>query len=668
MQSSTHAPTRISALDGLRGLAVAGVLAYHCGFGWARGGFLGVSLFFTLSGFLITSLLLDERARNGRIALRAFWARRARRLLPAALIALGGIVAFGASVATGSQLRALRGDVLGALGYVANWRFIAAGTTYGSLWSSPSPVQHFWSLAIEEQLYVVLPLVITAALVLGRGRRRHVAVALGTLLAGSILATFLVHDQLRAYYGTDVRGAELLAGALLATVVVARPATRAPSWLGLAALGAVLLAWSTTSQPDARLYHGGLLLHAALVVVVIVAARGEGVLATVLSVRPLRWLGRISYAAYLYHWPLFLWLDEARTGLHGVPLAVVRVGVSLALASVSTRLLEEPIRSGIRLRGRVAPAAFAASVVTVAACLVAVTASPPQQQTIDLSVASPSLIAPPGGGTMVPPAEANTPTTSAKTITSIESRLAAAVSTPSTVPRAPGEKLRVYVAGDSHAFILGVNLLHWGETHGVEVWTSGWFACHIVPGGTYRWAGVPKHTEDKCNGWRTDRASEIAKIKPHIVLIIYGAFDMLDRKWDGSDTWTHIGNPDFDEKLDENISFMTDMSGYGGAHVVWAIYPRVRTGFKDGIPPSHDFPESSEARVDRLNTLIREEVARRSSFAEVLELRRHMMTWPGGELDRSRRPDGLHPSKDEAVRLASWIGDQLLEIAKRSGG
>src|SRR4051812_42501007 len=219
MSHETNPLPRIRALDGLRGLAVAGVLAYHCGFGWARGGFLGVSLFFTLSGFLITSLLLAERSEHGRIGLRGFWARRARRLLPAALLALAVIVAFGATVASGSQLRGLRGDVLAALAYVANWRFVLAGTSYGALWSAPSPVQHFWSLAIEEQLYVVLPLAVAGTLALGRGRRRPLLAVLGAGLGLSVLATFLVHDQLRAYYGTDVRAGELLIGALLAVIL-----------------------------------------------------------------------------------------------------------------------------------------------------------------------------------------------------------------------------------------------------------------------------------------------------------------------------------------------------------------------------------------------------------------------------------------------------------------
>ena len=657
MQPTTHVPQRIRALDGLRGLALGGVLAYHCGFGWARGGFLGVSLFFTLSGFLITSLLLTEHAATGRIALGAFWARRARRLLPAAMVALAGIVAFGATVATGSQLRALRGDVLGALGYVANWRFVTAGTSYGDLWSAPSPVQHFWSLAIEEQLYIVLPLVVSAALAIGRGRRRVVAVVLGIALALSVVATFSVRDQLRAYYGTDVRGAELLAGALLAVVLSARPSfgRATATKLGPVALMLVLLAWSTTTQSDATLYDGGLLLHAALAVMVILAACTDGPLTAVLSLRPLRWLGRISYGAYLYHWPIFLWLTEARTGTSGVALAALRVGVSLGLASLSARFLEEPIRAARRLPTRTR-VSFATAALTVVAALIVVTATPPAQMlSVDLTAASPRLVAPPV------PAPA--------TVTTTRTRVAAVATTSpapvaAEVPRAPGEPLRVYVAGDSNAFILGMKMQKWGAEHGVAVWASGWFACHIVPGGTYRWAGQPKHTEQKCNDWRTTRAADLAAIRPHVVIVIYGSFDLLDRQWDGSDTWTHIGRPDFDRLLLANIEEMTDLLGSGGARVLWATYPRTRTGVIDGVAPERDHPEVDSHRVDRLNTFIRQAAAARP-FAGVIDLRRYMQSWPEGELDPVKRPDGIHPSDREAVNIAAWMGGQVLSDASR---
>src|SRR4051812_6848630 len=147
----------IPGLDGLRALAVLGVCCYHGGFGWARGGFLGVSTFFTLSGFLITTLLLREHAHGGRVDFRRFWGRRARRLLPAALLTLAGVLVFH-NAFTGLETAHLRGDVIAAVGYVENWWLIHNHQAYGAIFTAASPVQHFWSLAIEEQFYLFFPL------------------------------------------------------------------------------------------------------------------------------------------------------------------------------------------------------------------------------------------------------------------------------------------------------------------------------------------------------------------------------------------------------------------------------------------------------------------------------------------------------------------------------
>jgi peptidoglycan/LPS O-acetylase OafA/YrhL len=153
------APARTSrlnhlpALDGIRGVAVAAVLLFHAGFSWAKGGYLGVSIFFTLSGFLITSLLVREWGSDHRIDLRAFWARRFRRLMPAALVTLAGVCVLAWALGSHEQLHTLRLDVWAAVAYVANWRFLYAGRSYADLFAAPSPVQHFWSLAVEEQFY-----------------------------------------------------------------------------------------------------------------------------------------------------------------------------------------------------------------------------------------------------------------------------------------------------------------------------------------------------------------------------------------------------------------------------------------------------------------------------------------------------------------------------------
>ncbi|MEL7207392.1 MAG: acyltransferase, partial [Actinomycetota bacterium] len=171
-QAVTHKP----ALDGMRGLGLLAVMAYHTDPSWIPGGVFALTMFFALSGFLITSLLLVEREKRGGIALKSFWARRARRLLPAALVALAGIVAYGAFLADASQLQRLRGDVLTALAYVFNWRLVITDSGYSTAFESPSPVQHFWSLAIEEQLYLFLPVVVAGLLAWRKGGRRPLAV------------------------------------------------------------------------------------------------------------------------------------------------------------------------------------------------------------------------------------------------------------------------------------------------------------------------------------------------------------------------------------------------------------------------------------------------------------------------------------------------------------
>ena len=208
------------ALDGLRGLAVLAVVAFHAQVPGAQGAFLGVSTFFTLSGFLITTITLADHRRTGRVPIRRFYARRAPRLLPAALATVAAIVALTVTVGVDSQIVRLRADALAALLYVTHWRQIAAGDSYGAIFTSPSMFVHFWSLGIEEQFYIVFPLALAGALWLGRGRRgvlvagAAVAAVGSTLWSAHLLAAGAGAD--RDYFGTDTRLAELAIGCLLA--------------------------------------------------------------------------------------------------------------------------------------------------------------------------------------------------------------------------------------------------------------------------------------------------------------------------------------------------------------------------------------------------------------------------------------------------------------------
>jgi peptidoglycan/LPS O-acetylase OafA/YrhL len=388
--SSSHGIGRLPALDGVRGMAVVAVLLFHGGFTWARGGWLGVSIFFTLSGFLITNLLVSEWSATGTISLPTFWSRRFRRLMPAALAGLAVIALYGWLFASPEQLRHLRGDLFAALGYVANWRFLLTDLSYADLFAAPSPVQHFWSLAIEEQFYVVYPLVAFGALRLG-GRRTLTLVLSGAAVVSLVVAALQRANLDRVYYGTDTRMLELLAGALFALWWSASPRRRAGprpgvprlllSVTGVAALAASVLLWPNIGQADRSVTRGVLPLQAVLSVLLIAAASRPTLLARVFAWRPLVGLGLISYGLYLYHWPIFLVLTPERTDLSTGPLFAVRIAATLAAALTSYVLLEQPIRRRrVLLTRRMVTSAVMAGVAGVLVATVAVTWSPPRTQ------------------------------------------------------------------------------------------------------------------------------------------------------------------------------------------------------------------------------------------------------------------------------------------------
>jgi peptidoglycan/LPS O-acetylase OafA/YrhL len=360
------------ALDGIRALAVIAVLLFH-GEAGAPGGFLGVSVFFTLSGYLITSLLLAEHARTGTIGLREFYARRLRRLMPAAFVCFALVLALGPWW-TATQRRDLPGDLLAALLDVANWRFAFADTSYQELFiGAPSPVAHFWSLAIEEQFYLVLPLIATVAL---RRSRRTLALTAWTLLGASIAATVLTSDRDLVYNGTHTRAAELLFGVVLAMLPLRRRSVqrvlRVASPVALAALIVVVL---KATVADSWLYDGGLVFVGLTSAILVGGVAHGGPLARVLGNPTLAAVGRISYGLYLFHWPIFLVLSESRVGVGGAPLLVLRLAASFAAAAVSYRILELPVRHR-RLLPRPGPAGLAAGGSLAALALAAFVAVP----------------------------------------------------------------------------------------------------------------------------------------------------------------------------------------------------------------------------------------------------------------------------------------------------
>lgn len=337
-------------LDGLRGVAVLVVVLFHAQVPGAGGGFLGVSLFFTLSGFLITSLLLAEFEANDTISLRHFYVRRARRLLPAAYLCLLLVALAGVWWSAGQRAQ-LPGDLIASLANVANWRFAFAATNYADLFvDAPSPVAHFWSLAIEEQIYLVLPVVVIVALRRGRGT---LAWVIGALLSASIAATLLTSDRDLVYNATHTRAAELLVGVALALFVrrggraVGDRMWRRFGWVPGAFAGAAFVALVALASIDQEwIYRGGLVAVAVLSAVLIAAVVSEQFPNRLLDVQPLVTIGRLSYGIYLAHWPIFLLLDAERTGLGPVALFALRCVVTGAVAVASSSLLEQPVRQG----------------------------------------------------------------------------------------------------------------------------------------------------------------------------------------------------------------------------------------------------------------------------------------------------------------------------------
>jgi peptidoglycan/LPS O-acetylase OafA/YrhL len=368
----------VAGLDGLRALAVMTVMAFHLGWSFVPGGAFGVSLFFTLSGYLITQVMLADHDRVGKVDLKRFWTRRLRRLVPGSivcLIAVTVVALFG--LLEGDRLR---GDLFAALGYSANWRFATAGTTYAELFeSTPSPVLHFWSLAIEEQFYIIFPLLMVVLL-----RWRKLLVPTLALLTGaSVAAMVLTSSRNLAYYGTHTRAAELLIGALLALVIpvskqLSTAVQKIVATLGVVAFVAFVYIATNAHTSDAWLYQGGLSGFSLISSVLIIAVLVPGPLRLLMSSRPMVAIGRITYSLYLFHWPVFVVLNEDRMGFDGVALSLTRIAVTVLFACLSAWLIENPVRFRKVLRKPVrAGVGMVAAMAATLVVMSAVSTSPP---------------------------------------------------------------------------------------------------------------------------------------------------------------------------------------------------------------------------------------------------------------------------------------------------
>ncbi len=589
----------VPALDGLRGLALLGVLLFHAN-GALPGGYLGVDLFFVLSGFLITSLLLSEHARTGRVALAAFWARRARRLLPALVCLLPAIALYARVVAKPDELAGLRGDALATLGYVANWRAIFTHRSYWELFVAPSPLEHTWSLAIEEQFYVIWPLIVV--LVLRRHTKRAVlllSLGLAALSMALMVALFRAADTSRVYLGTDTRAVGLLVGVALATIfpLDATPPPRTGRLLdvlGLASAVGLGVAWCRLRGDSALLYHGGLWLTevAALVLIVCAVRAPRSLVARALSIRPLTLLGSVSYGAYLWHWPANVVLTAERTHLRGLSLQGLHFAVTFAIAAFSYRFIERPILKHGLPFGRpvfVVPAALAGCVLLVVGATAARDATP--------------LVAPPGGVATV---------------------AAQAVETP---------EVRVMMVGDSTANSLGW-ALRGLQRQGLAVELLGQDGCTLLA--------------DTCGG--AEWAAKTEEVRPDATLVFVGGAFMHGIDFDGE--WRKSCHPEWDRRFEATLARrLGDLRSARGQ--VWAVTVPYPLGPWDN--------GAIRTEVDCINASIRK-VAAAAPGVGTLELADRLCPRGTCALESNGvtiRPDGAHYSIDGARDLAQWVLGQI---------
>ena len=352
----------LPGLDGVRALAVLGVLLYHGDLTWMRGGYLGVDVFFVLSGFLITTLITEEFSRSGRIDFKRFYLARARRLLPALLLMLV-VVGMLAAFVYRDSAAAFRADAVASLLYVTNWWYVISDASYFEAIGRPPFLQHLWSLAVEEQFYLIWPL-LALLLLRWKGRRAVFYVAVGGALASTLWMAFLAitngypteADPSRAYFGADSHIMGLLLSAALA--MVWRPgrlsrqltggAQAVITLVGVIALLTVVWFFWQVGEYSNFIYRGGFLVLSAVVCVLIAAASHPGApFGRILGSQPWRYIGQRSYGLYLWHWPIFvITRPNLDIPLDGPALFVLRFGLTFLVAELSYRYVEIPIRRG----------------------------------------------------------------------------------------------------------------------------------------------------------------------------------------------------------------------------------------------------------------------------------------------------------------------------------
>jgi peptidoglycan/LPS O-acetylase OafA/YrhL len=718
----------IPGLDGIRGIwVVIGPLLYHAATDTVTGGILGIDLFFTLSSYLIISIALNEFESTGRIDLKAYAGRRARRLLPALFVALGLLTLYLVLLVPPSEFARWTGAIFSTLTYSANWYEIFSDVSYFEDFQH-SPLRHVWSFSIEEQFYIFAPLYLTAVLVLFK-RRANMAL-LVTMIAGTVASTWWMShlypgqgDPSRVYYGTDTRAHSLFAGIILAVAVRMYGPVRSRAgqlaWVASAYAATFFFAWAIfeISERDAWMFeHGGFLMVAGISCLMIygVAQPGEapwhcrlpaflsaddaswggriacGSLYTILfttgwamvslvrgnpafdhwpylvgvgigwfwygtaraSVGPLhwflespliRWVGKISYGLYLYHWPIYLLVTPTRAGwlVPGVDvvednnLVWIHLAITFGAAAASFYLVEQPVMkrnfpfTKKRITAVSGTSAVATAVVLILIGLLWVNTRPAEGGAFTSS-ASPCA----QQGLLPPPED---------------------------------EQLRVLVVGDSVALQIGEALCSWAiDNPGrMVVLNESHLGCVV---GRYGLKRIPEGDEgpvgELCSAWNetvpthvmlnsevVSWPAAVAAFRPDVVLGHITAWDVTDRLIPSlGDEWVWIGVPAYDDYISAEYRLGTEVLGAEGAHVYWLEGAHIRREIR---------PQNHPDRIDGLNDLVRAATADLDFVTTVPY--RNFIGLNGTDRERTTRDDGVHLSAIGMTEVADWLVNAVFD-------
>lgn len=651
--TTTTAPPRgrVGALDGLRGFALLGMLAWHAEIDAVRGGFARMTIFFVLSGYLATRSW-NRRSSEG---FPAFWTRRTLRLLPMTLVGVATAVAVTLVAGTEATKASLTADTLSVLTYTSNFHFLGSGQGYGELFERQSAFQHYWSLSIEEQLFLLLPVLLALSAGVGRLLRRPTWVPLLiAALAVTAISVAVGPSADALYFGTHTRLIEFLVGAALADRLCAeRPlsarSTRAVHMLGSVGAVAIVATLVLVDREAGWLYSGGIHAFAVPVIAVIAAIElGQPTLHRVLDIAPLVWLGRAALSIYVLHWPLFVLIEANAGAASFVAVTTAKIVVALAVGGAAYASIERPLlddtrrwlRRGrtIAIRKRLAPMVTAGVAIAVAVAIL-----PSVERTYDFEEAA----------------------------TELARQQSQSVSSAAARPGAP----RVGVFGGSTALMNGLGLMSWGDGVPEVEFVPGdaRLGCGLLDAGErpeghdardeLRWAPV----DADCLGWIDDWKTQAARESVDVAVVFFGVWEIADWRVDGSSETLSILDPELRSLMRDRLEHSIDALHLGGVdRVILMASPVVGAGHIDDAASARGLPDDHPRRTAAYNELIAEVAAARSATVTVFAYD-SVIDDLGSDVSRVL-PDGVHPTWDTAIELWSGAPGQALLAALIPGG